>query len=199
MKIKYACFFSYAHGQHALMKQFKQDLVETLHSYLEPYFNDENELFVDTEQLAGGDHVEQRVMQALWESVCMLLIYTPRYEAREFTRREFAAMEMIEAMRAQHVALPSRLIIPVIQTQHPVSLPRQVTERGFYLDFSGYTLATPSLKSNPEFVPQVQRLAKRIAEQHATLRKADIPPFDCNQIALPAVTQPWRDMPDLDH
>ena len=198
MRIDYACFVSYAHGDHALMKQFKLELVEALHSYLEPHLDVENELFVDTEQLAGGDDIERNVALALWHSVCMLPIYTPRYELHKFTRREFAAMEAFERLRAQWVRLPSRLIIPVIMMRHPQGLPRQVTERGFYLDFSGYTLATPSLKSNPEFLPQIQRLVERIALQYHLLRTVNVPDsFDEKLIALPEVIPPWREGPDL--
>ena len=51
MKIRYGCFFSYAHGQHAFMSKFKNDLVEALQCYLEPHFDTEKELFVDSEQL----------------------------------------------------------------------------------------------------------------------------------------------------
>jgi hypothetical protein len=48
MAIRYGCFFSYAHGKHALMQRFKTTLAEALHCYLEPYFDTEDELFVDT-------------------------------------------------------------------------------------------------------------------------------------------------------
>ena len=197
MKIEFGCFFSYAHGDHALITRFTAELVEALHSYLEPHLDVENELFVDREQLGGGDDIERRVALALWHSVCMLAVYSPRYEAHPFTRREFAAMEAFERLRAQWVRLPNRLIIPVIMTQHPLGLPPQITERGFYLDFSGYTLATPDMKSNPEFVPQIKTLVERIALHYHLLRSVVVPAdFDEKLIALPEVIHPWRDGPD---
>lgn len=195
MDMKYGCFISYAHGEHALMKRFMREMVEALHSYLEPHLDVENELFVDTEQLAGGDDIGRRVALALWHSVCMLAVYTPRYEFHEFTRREFAAMETFERLRAQWVKLPSRLIIPVVLTDHPLGLPPQITER-FYLNFSGYTLATSELKSNPEFIPQIQKLVERISLQYHLLRLATVPAdFDEKLIVLPDVIPPWRDGP----
>jgi hypothetical protein len=49
MTIRYGCFFSYAHGQHAYMSKFKNDLADALRCYLEPHFDRESELFIDTE------------------------------------------------------------------------------------------------------------------------------------------------------
>lgn len=51
--IRYGCFFSYAHGRHPHMIKFKNDLAEALKCYLEPHFDNESELFIDTEQLGG--------------------------------------------------------------------------------------------------------------------------------------------------
>ena len=34
MTIRHGCFFSYAHGQHAYMSKFKDDLVDALKCYL---------------------------------------------------------------------------------------------------------------------------------------------------------------------
>ena len=81
MAIRYGCFFSYAHGRHELMQRFKATLADALRCYLEPYFDDESELFIDTEQLGGGDDLDRKIARAMCESVCMILIYTPKYEA----------------------------------------------------------------------------------------------------------------------
>ncbi len=150
MTIRYGCFFSYAHGQHAYMSKFKNDLVDALKCYLEPHLDNEDELFVDSEQLGGGDDLDRRIANALCESVCMIVIYTPKYEAHGYTRREFAAMQLLERERSAWYRMPSHLIIPVIMTRHPLDLPRQITEPGLYVDFSRYTLATSDLKTNPD-------------------------------------------------
>ncbi|MBA5689001.1 tetratricopeptide repeat protein [Rugamonas apoptosis] len=69
MTIRYGCFFSYAHGQHAYMSKFKNDLAEALKCYLEPHFDSEKELFVDSEQLGGGDDIDQRIARDVQEQV----------------------------------------------------------------------------------------------------------------------------------
>lgn len=197
MAIRYGCFFSYAHGRHALMQRFKSALADALRCYLEPYFDNEDELFIDTEQLGGGDDLDRKIARAMCESVCMILIYTPKYEAHAYTRREYEAMRLIEAERGKWYALPSRLIIPVVMTRHPESLPPQIADARFYVDFSRYTMATADLMSNPDFLPDIDKMVKRIAAHYACQKKHTPLDHDCNQFVLPAVPPEWRDVPEL--
>ncbi len=197
MTIRYGCFFSYAHGQFALMSKFKRDLAEALQCYLEPHFDREEALFVDSEQLGGGDDIDRQIARALCQSVCMVLIYTPKYEAHDYTRREYAAMQAIEAERRQWYALPSNLIIPVIMTQHPWHLPSQITSPGMYVDFSRYTMATADLKTNPDFLPDIEKIVQRIARHYHLLKMAIPPAHDCNQFVLPPVPPLWRASPPM--
>lgn len=194
MNFRYGCFLSYAHGSHALMSRFNLDFADTLRAYLEPHFDDEVELFVDTDQLRGGDDIDRKLAGALWHSACMVLVYTPKYESHANTRREFAAMLEVERLRRQWGQLPCRLVIPVIMRKHPaLPLPPQVSQ-AFYVDFSAYTLAMGDLKSHPEFVPQVERLANRIGWLAHVQKNIVVPPgVECNQFTLPDVTPPWRD------
>jgi hypothetical protein len=195
MAIRYGCFFSYAHGRHELMQRFKATLADALRCYLEPYFDNEDELFVDVEQLGGGDDLDRKIARAMCESVCMVLIYTPKYEAHAYTRREYAGMRRLEAERSKWYTLPSKLIIPVIMTQHPDGLPPQITD-SFYVDFSRFTMATADLKSNPDFLPDIDRMVKRIVTHYHYQKKFMPPGYDCNQFELPDVPPPWRESPD---
>jgi hypothetical protein len=195
MTIRYGCFFSYAHGRHAFMSKFKNDLVDALKCYLEPHLDSESELFIDSEQLGGGDDIDHRIARALCESVCMIVIYTPKYEAHAYTRREFAAMQLIEAERSLWYPLPSHLIIPVIMTRHPVSLPPQITGPGMYVDFSRYTLATADLKTNPDYLPDIDKVVQRIASHYHLLKGAAPPGHDCGRFEMPAIPAEWRAIP----
>jgi hypothetical protein len=197
MTIRYGCFFSYARGQHGFMTKFKDDLADAMRCYLEPQLDNETELFVDSEQLGGGDDIDRRIARALCESVCMVAIYCPKYESHAYTRREFAAMQMIEVERKQWYPLPSHLIIPVIMTWHPRDLPPQITQPGLYVDFSRYTMATGDLKSNPEFIPQIEKIVKRIAEHYQCQKIWTPPDHDCNQFVLPPVPPQWRPNPPI--
>ncbi len=195
MTIRYGCFFSYAHGRHAYMSKFKNDLVDALRCYLEPHFDSEKELFVDSEQLGGGDDLDERIALALCESVCMIVIYTPKYEAHAYTRREFAAMQLIEDERRLWYPLPSHLIIPVIMTRHPLDLPRQISEPGMYVDFSRYTLASGDLKTNPDFLPDIEKIVQRIASHYHYLKRCIPAGHDCSRFVLPDMPPEWRAMP----
>jgi len=194
MTIRHGCFFSYAHGQHTYMSKFKNDLADALRCYLEPHFDDENELFVDREQLGGGDDLDHCIARALCESVCMVAIYTPKYEAHGYTRREFAAMQLIEDERKGWYALPSHLIIPVIMTRHPLSLPPQIT-RAMYVDFSRYTLASGDLKTNPDFLPDIEKIVLRIVAHYHHLKRNMPRDHDCSRFVLPDIPPEWRAIP----
>jgi hypothetical protein len=174
------------------MSHFKDDLVDALKCYLEPHFDNETELFVDSEQLGGGDDIDRRIAMAMCQSVSMIMIYTPKYEAHPYTRREFAAMQMIEAERSGWYELPSHLVIPVIMTRHPLSLPRQISEPGMYVDFSRYTLATGALKTNPDFLPDIRHIVDRITMHYHCLKACMPPGHDCRDFVLPPVPPEWR-------
>jgi hypothetical protein len=195
MEIRYGCFLSYAHGQYAFMNKFKNDLIEALACYLEPHLDREEVLFIDSEQLGGGDDIDLRVARAMCQSVCMIVLYTPKYEAHGYTRREFAAMQLIEQERRAWYALPSHLIIPIIMTRHPDGLPPQITESGLYVDFSGYTLASGDLKSNPQYLPDIDRIVQRIATHYHLLKRSTPPGHDCSRFVLPDIPPEWRAIP----
>jgi hypothetical protein len=195
--IRYGCFFSYAHGRYELMNKFKGALADALRCYLEPYFDTEDELFIDTEQLGGGDDLDSRIARAMCESVTMILIYTPKYEAHAYTRREYAAMQQLEAERSAWYPMPSHLIIPVIMTKHPAALPPQITRSSMYVDFSRFTMATADLKANPDFLPDIDKIVKRIAAHYQYQKMYTPAGHDCNQFVLPDVPPEWRDIPDL--
>lgn len=197
MAIRYGCFFSYAQGKHDLMNKFKTGLADALRCYLEPYFDNEDELFIDSDQLGGGDDIDRRIARAMCESVAMVLIYTPKYEAHTYTRREYAAMQLLEAERSTWYPMPSRLIIPVIMTRHPTALPPQITESSMYVDFSHFTMATADLKSNLDFLPDINKMVTRIVTHYQYQKMYTPAGHDCNQFVLPDVPPEWRGIPDL--
>ena len=202
MAIRYGCFFSYAHGRHELMNTFKSTLSAAIRCYLEPYLDNEDELFIDSEQLGAGDDLNRRIARALCESVCMILIYTPKYEAHAYTRREFAAMQQIERERRDWYAMPSHLTIPVVMTMHPYHLPPQITDASLYVDFSRFTMATGDLMSNPDFLPDIMKIVERIVTHYHLQKKFTPIGHNCNQFVLPDVPPVWRDfqtsaLPDI--
>jgi hypothetical protein len=197
MAIRYGCFFSYAHGKYELMQRFKTALADALRCNLEPYFNDESELFVDQEQLGGGDDIDHKIARAMCESVAMIMIYTPKYEAHDYTRREYAAMRLIEAERSKWYPMPSHLIIPVIMRHHPAELPPQITNSSLYVDFSRFTMATADMKSNMDFIPDIEKIVQRIVTHYQYQKMYTPASHDCNHFVLPDVPPEWRGIPEI--
>jgi hypothetical protein len=197
MAIRYGCFLSYAQGEHGLINRFKNELADAIRCHLEPHLDHEQALFIDHEQLGGGDDIAARLALAMCQSVAMVLIYTPRYEMHDYTRREYAGMKLIEAERNHWYELPSRLIIPVIMTRHPMGLPSQITEGNSYVDFSHSMLGGTELRKNPDFLPAIEKIVDRIALHYEYQKMYAPSDHDCNQFVLPAVPPAWRTKADL--
>src|SRR3954447_18759174 len=99
MAFKYSCFISYCHGQEELMKGFMDQLKRALKAELEPLLDEE--VYIDDERLKPGSLYNEALASAICESICMIVVYSPRYERHEYCRREFAAMESLEQPRKQ--------------------------------------------------------------------------------------------------
>jgi hypothetical protein len=135
MPIKHACFISYRHGQRKLAERIINDLSDALASELEAWL--EQDVYVDRERLKGGEFYNEALAQALCESVCMILIFTPTYFSIDhtFCAREYKAMERLEEQRFQ--ALGGRvdkrrgLIIPIVFRGEDY-LPKEIKERRLY-------------------------------------------------------------------
>lgn len=99
MAFRYACFISYCHGQYDLVKGFIDQLKTALKAELDALMNEE--LYIDEERLLPGYHYNEELAKAICESVCMVVVYMPKYESHEYCMREFEAMELLERKRDQ--------------------------------------------------------------------------------------------------
>ena len=112
---KYACFVSYCHGQHDLVKSFIEQLKTALKSELDALLDEE--LYIDEERLQPGFRYNEALAQAICQSVCMIVVYSPRYERHEYCMREYEAMVKLEEGRRKLLGPAGRgrgFIIPVI-------------------------------------------------------------------------------------
>lgn len=193
MSFKYVCFISYAHspgeratGKTTMMQDFVDELKRALVDEFEPLF-EEDQVYMDREQLAGGAHFNEALAHALCQSFCMVVVYVPRYENRTFCLQEFRGMELLEQqrMRLTGQARPGDygMIIPVV-LRGVDDLPNAITERIHYLDFSQYTTATPNIRNNSQYVDQIKRVAKEIRKLHTLFNDLD-PCQGCDQFTLP--------------
>lgn len=194
MPIRYSCFISYPHGQGELIKAFierlKTELQNRTDFYLTyPPFHDEN-------RLKAGYQFNEALAEAICESVCMIVVYMPKYEKSEYCLREYAAMEHLEQIRQR--LLGSRLsprfgmIIPIVlrSVEEPngqANLPKWMTESRHYCNFSRYATGTDDIFGNPDNVNEIEDIARVINDLYMALAELDADPCDeCRDFKLPA-------------
>jgi hypothetical protein len=188
MPFKYPCFVSYRRGQEALMQRFIEELKRALKAYLEPYFDED--IFIDEEQIQGGDFLDKTLRCALLESVCMILVFTPKYFSKQHTycAREYQAMRQIEEVRIKSLAKSTHgFIIPII-FRGSEKIPDHLKENGrLYYDFSKYTLVDPGIGDSKEYAAKIDEIAKKIYEISQVLKTPSQDPcISCESFNLPS-------------
>src|SRR5215510_8791933 len=91
MPFKYSCFISYCHGKEDLVRTFIEELKKALKRHLDAYLDEG--VYIDEERLRGGDLYNEKLAEAICQSVCMIVVYMPKYERHPYCLREYAAME----------------------------------------------------------------------------------------------------------
>jgi hypothetical protein len=139
MSLQYSCFISYPHGDGEVVKPFMENLRSALRSRLEPYVD--LPVFYDKERLEPGYLYNAALAEAVCRSLCMIVVYMPRYESSSYCLRELSAMEELERRRLPLIRplLPTKLglVMPII-LRKTVRLPSWITAERQYCDFSQY-------------------------------------------------------------
>lgn len=188
MDFKYSCFISYRRGQHEFMKTFMEELTQALKGYLEPYFD--IPVFIDDEQMQGGDILDKHLAHALCHSVCMIQVFTPKYfnPQKLYCTREFMAMENLEEQRFDVAEIPPdqrsfSFIIPII-FRAPEKVPQE-TKRHLYYDWSKYTMVEPKINNNKTYTDHIDQIVKRIDYLYEAFSQYD-ELHDCKKFLLPS-------------
>ena len=197
MPIRYSCFISYCHGEGDLMHRFMDDFTAALKAYLDPFFDKDEKIYIDDQRLEPGYLYNEALATALCQSVCMIVIYVPRYERHSYCLREFEAMERIENRRKQlmNISRDKGMIIPIILRGSP---PPKLQARRQLLDFSKYTTITPKITRNRKYVDEIDKTARAIFALFQDLRSSgqDVC-SNCDEFTLPPEqeVQPWTAEP----
>jgi hypothetical protein len=185
----YSCFISYCHGQQELTQKFIDQLTRAIKSYLEPFLDEE--VYIDTERLNPGYEHSEAIADAICKSLCMIVVYSPRYEKHMYCLREFEAMREVEKKRKAVLGNGAmrgrRLIIPIIfRTRINGEIPEELKETNTYCDFSKFTTASSDISQNAEYVAEIEKIARTIVEHYNELEDAgyDIG-SSCNTFELP--------------
>jgi TIR domain len=194
----YGCFISYARGHHELLKTVEAQLQAAIVKELDSYFDKNDCAFMDTEGIYAGDDWEKRIAKALCQSVCMIVVYHPRYKRSEPCRREFLAMERIEMERRKQLGAKldkaSGLIFPfLIRSEDTLPKPLQ---RRQYIDISDVTLASPQLPMTDQFAQRIKDIGRQVNRVYEALADKGLDRGErCDEFALPTPDEarPWSD------
>jgi hypothetical protein len=194
MAFEYACFISYCHGQHEILKEFIKQFKEALEAELEMLVREG--VYVDDDRLKPGYPYNENLARAICRSVCMIVIYVPKYERQEYCVREFEGMRLLAQKRRQLLGAANDnrdFIIPVI-LRGDDDIPDRIKQHVHYANFAKFSLAMPEMVTK-EFSDEVRKIAQVVYQWYRDLEKVPNDPCaECNQFSLPlaADVPPWR-------
>ena len=187
MAFSHSCFISYCHGEGELIRPFIEQLRTALDSCLEPYLDEK--VFLDADRMRPGYRFNESLGRALCESVAMIMVYVPKYETHDYCMREFSAMERIELHRRALLGPQAHgmgLIIPVVLRGRTEDLPEWIRQHRHFCDFSRFTTASRSIRSNAEYARKVDEIAFYVFELYRLFQSAHVDPCsDCRSFQLP--------------
>jgi TIR domain-containing protein len=183
---EYGCFISYAHPKEgSMMKAFIDDLAVALQSELDPYVPDE--IYIDRERLKPGFRFTPALSYGLCASACWIVVYVPEYARREYCRREFRAMQILEERRrrelGRHLSRSDSMIIPIVVRGTDEELPEQI-KTNQYIDFKHLTLANATISDSTEAMQQISDVAAGI---HRMYRLGEHLNQNCEQFEIPSL------------
>ena len=201
MTLKYSCFISYPHGRTDFTTTFIEQLTETLESYLDPLLDlDDLGVYVDRRRLEPGYLYNEALAEAICQSICMIVVYSPKYRRRSYCLREYAAMERLEQRRREILGDRTEnelgMIIPIIFRGEVKKLPAKIRERRHYCDFSKFTTASTNISQNEEYVKEIEKIAQIVYRHYENFENLAESAFGpCDAFELPSeeeVERAWR-------
>lgn len=197
MPFRYSCFISYPDGQGDLMKRFVEELESALQSSLGPYLREG--VYIDKNRLSAGYKYNEALAEAICQSVCMVVVYSPIYEASSYCRREFTAMQRLEEKRFRamqsSVSAHCGLIIPILLRGKAEEFPSIIREHIHFCDFSRFTTASTKITRHRESVEKIEQIARYIFDLYERFRTSGSDPCSqCTSFRLPAEEEvpSWR-------
>lgn len=197
MSFEHCCFISYRHADGEVAAHFMEDLSRALTDEL-ALLRDEK-VFIDRDGLKGGDFFNRKVARALCRSVCMVMVFTPRYFSLKGTycAREFKGMEDLEGERLAKLGvhreeLDHGLIIPVV-FRGLADLPSYVTDKRQYCDFTAHSLAVEDMRQHPDYEPKIREIADYVYQRCKEFDEAPELFDQCREYGLPKEKEilPW--------
>jgi hypothetical protein len=192
MPLNYSCFISYTSGwtpeYDRLIDAVESRLKEKLQYHLDvqPWRYSTSE--------AIGAQFQDVIPARLCESICMVVLYVPKYELSEICIREFAAMEDIEAARLKALSPPAGteypMIVPIILRKRAKDqVPDWIKTSRNYLDLTQYITPDQELLEAldvPACKKRFEEIAQNMGEVYSALVNHNPDPCQNCSPTLPA-------------
>ena len=172
---EHSCFISYRHGQERIKRRFVDEFHRGLTAEMELLRN--QEVYIDTKRLAGGDFFNAELELAVYKSAVMIVIYQPNYfdVQHPYCAREYRGMRALETERLG--TLPNAvdrshgLIVPVV-LRGSNSIPGELLALRQYEDFSRFMLSDEDLGRHSEYAAKIRGIAEYIDARCRCLENA---------------------------
>ncbi|HTE10741.1 MAG TPA: toll/interleukin-1 receptor domain-containing protein [Chitinophagaceae bacterium] len=185
----YPCFISFRHFDDEISEAFIKQFVDCLNGYLTPLVGVGP--FIDYKRMQAGYKLSPAIADAICNSACMIVIWTPQYFTSEhiWCAMEYKAMIDLEKKRLS--LLPGGeqfkgLIIPVIYRGSKY-YPSKLADQEIYLNFEKFGLYEEVMMKNKKFAEEIEKLADYIADRIDAFRRNNQNPWgSCNGFQLPS-------------
>ncbi|PWC40164.1 toll/interleukin-1 receptor domain-containing protein [Azospirillum sp. TSO22-1] len=165
----YHCFISYPCIPS--IEGFVEDLRRTLILHLNRHFPtrvDDKHVFLDRKRLEAGELYDETLCQTICRSVCMIVVYCPQYGSRNYCKKEYSAMRLVEHRRSSLHQSSNGLIIPLVVGGRAEDVPQEIKRR-HHRDFSRCLIGRPGVMESKKFSGYVDEIATYILDRYREL------------------------------
>lgn len=193
MAFKCACFISYPHNAGKSVDKFVTRLKEELSDRFAQFVPDP--IVTDHDFDTGADF-HRKIARSLCESACLVVVYMPVYQRKEFCIREYIAMERLQARRYGKLPAgdedPIGMILPIIYTGEESKIPEWISGKINYKDISKFTISDPlAVFDETDFQQWLVRIANLVDSLYNRFQAAGTNPSQvCGEHALPDPADP---------
>jgi hypothetical protein len=195
MQPKFSCFISYRHSPTEVAEQFVQDLqnaFRNVFSLFEPNDPLPYPVFTDMDYLdpnLSGTPLDRALADAIYDSACMVMLFTPHYfhRQRTYCAQEYLAMRQLQEIRQALTLTGNKFIIPVIFRGASL-IPKEIRTGYDHFDLSALPLYPRSLPKTV-FAETCQTIALYIYDQIERLHQIENFPITRDQFALPTIEE----------
>lgn len=153
----------------------------------------DQKVYIDESRLKGGYKFNEALSRAICQSLCMIVIYIPKYENHSYCLREYLAMERLEKKRfdlLENKSVDMGMIIPIIfrdkMKDSSFGIISKIKNEKHYCDFSKFSLSNMEINDYPDCIEKIDQIAQEIYSVYQLFEEwGGDPCCECNSFSLP--------------